>query len=225
MKKLTALIACAAFAVGTIPLASAVRASDEPPAPEPAPAPTAPSCADVCGYAVINSDGVVHGVIVCQQGCFNVTMPIEYMGCPVGCSLVLQAPADNTGNVAGVFGPNVVYSPQDNTFTRTGSDGQMDWQLVSGQPLENALVPTTTTPPAPEQTEEQPPTAPEMPAPTTEAPTTTTAPQDSTLQTLGVSSTSSQRSVASTKSTTTSSKKRVIVKKRPTTKTMRVFIK
>lgn len=131
------------------------------------PAPSSPSCADTCGYAVVDNRGVVHGVIVCQEGCFGGVMPIDYMGCPAGCSLVLQSPADSTGNVAGVHGPNVVYTPTDNTFRQIGDDGNETWTLVGGQPLDSATV---TPPPVPD------------PPPTTPAdPTTPTNPIEPTL--------------------------------------------
>jgi len=78
-------------------------------------------------------------------------MPIDYMGCPAGCSLVLQSPADSTGNVAGVHGPNVVYTPADNTFRQVGDDGTPTWTLVGGQPLESAIVLPAPTPEAPSE--------------------------------------------------------------------------
>ena len=127
------------------------------------PAATSPTCADTCGYAVVDNSGVVHGVIVCQEGCFGGVMPVDYMGCPAGCSLVLQSPADSTGNVAGVHGPNVVYTPTDNTFRQVGDDGSPTWTLVGGQPLETAIV---TPPPAP-PSEPPPPTDPSAPTETT----------------------------------------------------------
>ena len=71
------------------------------------------------GYAVIDSEGVVHGVIVATSsdpyGNGGV-MPHEYMGCPAGCRIVQQSTADKNGNVAGIHGPNVKYNDSSQTF-------------------------------------------------------------------------------------------------------------
>ncbi|MEY3341274.1 MAG: hypothetical protein RLZZ269_1185 [Actinomycetota bacterium] len=144
------------------------------PAPPPGPPPgsfdgsqgpsSGPTCGDVCGYAVVGNDGVVHGVIVCQEGCFGGVMPIDYMGCPAGCSLVLQSPADSNGNVAGVHGPNVVYTPSDNTFRQIGGDGTPTWTLVGGEPLDSAVVIPPPPPVAPPEGPTEDPT-PNPPSP------------------------------------------------------------
>lgn len=145
-----------------------------------------PSCADTCGYAVVDSSGVVHGVIVCQQGCFGGVMPDEYMGCPPGCALVLQAPRDTNGNVAGIHGPDIVFNPGNNSFERINPiDGEVEWSLESGQPFENAYLrpPTVTQPPAESPVNEQPTqepapsvTIPQEPTVNTEAPSGSVAP-------------------------------------------------
>lgn len=148
----TSMLSAAFIASEAHVFASAPVPPSGPMAP-PSNTPT-PTCADTCGYAVVSPDGVVHGVIVCQEGCFGGTMPHDYMGCPAGCSLVLQAPKDSNGNVAGIHGPDVIYNPNNNTFERTNpNDGQIDWSLESGQPLDNAYVrpPETTVPPSQEE--------------------------------------------------------------------------
>lgn len=156
-----------------------------PAGPPPGATPTTPDntprCADTCGYAVVDTNGVVHGVIVCQEGCFGGTMPNDYMGCPAGCSLVLQAPKDANGNVAGIHGPEIIYNPTTSNFERTNPDtGQIDWSLPSGQPLENAYIRTPVTVPAPDTTTENPEPSsvvtvePELAPPTTQAPNETT---------------------------------------------------
>ncbi len=83
------------------------------PTPTPTPSPSASSApvnglAGVGGWAVIDSSGKVYGVVVCDNsvcgsnGSWGGVMPVEYMGCPAGCRLVLQTSADpQTGNVAG----------------------------------------------------------------------------------------------------------------------------
>lgn len=82
--------------------------------------------AGVGGWAVIDSSGKVYGVVVCDNsvcgvnGSWGGVMPVEYMGCPAGCRLVLQTSADpQTGNVAGwrsQEGTEVIYNSQTNTF-------------------------------------------------------------------------------------------------------------
>jgi hypothetical protein len=143
------------------------------------------SCADVCGYAVIDDSGVVHGVIVCEQGCFNGVMPIDYMGCPAGCSLVLQSPADSTGNVAGVHGPDVIYNSDNNTFSRVDEDGN-SWTHVGGEPLNSPVV-TSPPPsqPAPPSTE-APSESPTVTNPSSESttPPSTSSPEPSNDSTI-----------------------------------------
>ena len=66
------------------------------------------------GYAVVQDDGTVAGVIVSTNddpwGTGPGVMPMEYMGCPAGCRLIRQTNPSETGNVAGWSGPNVNYS-------------------------------------------------------------------------------------------------------------------
>jgi len=100
--------------------------------PTPTPTPTASTApvnglAGVGGWAVIDSAGKVYGVIVCDNavcgtsGSWGGVMPVEYMGCPIGCRLVLQTSADpQTGNVAGwrsQEGTDVIYNSSSNTFS------------------------------------------------------------------------------------------------------------
>jgi hypothetical protein len=104
----------------------------ETPTPQSTPTPSASSTpvnglVGVGGWAVIDSTGKVYGVIVCDNsvcgasGSWGGVMPVEYMGCPAGCRLVLQTSADpQTGNVAGwrsQEGTDVVYNEQTNTFS------------------------------------------------------------------------------------------------------------
>lgn len=106
--------------------------SSPSPTATPTPSPTATPApvnglAGVGGWAVIDSSGKVYGVIVCDNsvcgasGSWGGVMPVEYMGCPAGCRLVLQTSADpQTGNVAGwrsQEGTDVVYNSQSNTFS------------------------------------------------------------------------------------------------------------
>ena len=115
-----------------------------PPAPAPAPTPTPtpsatpaptqycqgnvcsttpPRTTDNGGFAVVNSDGNVHGVIVGNIDYFggnDKVMETEYMGCPVGCKIILQTPASTDGNVAGwrsSESTQVTYDSTQNTFT------------------------------------------------------------------------------------------------------------
>ena len=102
------------------------------PTPTPTPTPTASAApvnglAGVGGWAVIDSAGKVYGVVVCDnavcgaRGSWGGVMPVEYMGCPIGCRLVLQTSADpQTGNVAGwrsQEGTDVIYDSSSNTFS------------------------------------------------------------------------------------------------------------
>ena len=102
------------------------------PTPTPTPTPTASAApvnglAGVGGWAVIDSAGKVYGVVVCDNavcgtsGSWGGVMPVEYMGCPIGCRLVLQTSADpQTGNVAGwrsQEGTDVIYDSSSNTFS------------------------------------------------------------------------------------------------------------
>ena len=114
-----------------------------------------------CGWAVVDSSGVVRGVIVCQvsvcgpDGDWRGRLPVEYMGCPAGCRLVLQAQQTRDGNVAGWHGSDVVYNDSSNTFSLPGGGS-----LKSGERLDDAVFPTTTTTTV----------APDAPTPTTTLP-------------------------------------------------------
>lgn len=74
----------------------------------------------VGGFAVVNPEtGVVHGVIVGSIEYFgnnDKTMGHEYMGCPVGCLIIQQSTASQSGNVSGIGGPNVTYNSDRNVF-------------------------------------------------------------------------------------------------------------
>jgi hypothetical protein len=114
-----------------------------------------------CGWAVVDSSGVVRGVIVCQvsvcgpDGDWRGRLPVEYMGCPAGCRLVLQAQQTRDGNVAGWHGSDVVFNDSSNTFSLPGGGS-----LKSGERLDDAVFPTTTTTTV----------APDAPTPTTTLP-------------------------------------------------------
>ena len=114
-----------------------------------------------CGWAVVDSSGVVRGVIVCQvsvcgpDGDWRGRLPVEYMGCPAGCRLVLQAQQTRDGNVAGWHGSDVVYNDSSNTFSLPGGGS-----LKGGERLDDAVFPTTTTTTV----------APDAPTPTTTLP-------------------------------------------------------
>ena len=111
-----------------------------PPSPAPSPTPSAtpeptqycqgnvcsttpPKPTDNGGFAVVDADGVVHGVIVGNIDYFggnDKVMQTEYMGCPVGCKIILQTPAQTNGNVYGYISSEssqVTYSSTENTFT------------------------------------------------------------------------------------------------------------
>jgi len=97
------------------------------------------------GYAVVDPDtGQVHGVIVASSADpfeNGGTMPIEYMGCRVGCLIVPQSTASSTGNVAGVHGPNVIYNSNTETFTQTITD-QTQVQTVTESSSNTSAVET-----------------------------------------------------------------------------------
>lgn len=103
----------------------------------------------VCGWAVVASDGVVHGVVVCtvdvcgSTGEWGGRLPVEYMGCPAGCRLILQAQQTSDGNVAGWHGSEVRYDDDSDTFSLPNGGS-----LKSGERLEDAIFPTTTVGPS-----------------------------------------------------------------------------
>lgn len=85
--------------------------------------------AELGGYAVVHPDGHVCGVIVATSTDpfgNGGTMPIEYMGCPVGSRIIFQTKADpDTGNVAGYHGSSpgtsVQYDDSTNSFSISNS--------------------------------------------------------------------------------------------------------
>ena len=122
------------------------------PTPTPTPTPTASAApvnglAGVGGWAVIDSAGKVYGVVVCDEavcgtsGSWHGVMPVEYMGCPIGCRLVLQTSADpQTGNVAGwrsQEGIDVIYDSSSNTFS-VQQTNQLQPTLIITPPSANS---------------------------------------------------------------------------------------
>ena len=108
---LSALWAMPAFAESEESSDPGVEESE--PAPEPAPetsyTPPAEAREGVGGWAVVDPEtGNVHGVTVCTidvcgpNGSWGGKMPVEYMGCEVGCVLRFQTNAQESGNVAGI---------------------------------------------------------------------------------------------------------------------------
>ena len=103
--------------------------------------------AGVGGWAVIDSAGKVYGVVVCDNavcgtsGSWGGVMPVEYMGCPIGCRLVLQTSADpQTGNVAGwrsQEGTDVIYDSSSNTFS-VQQTNQLQPTLIITPPSANS---------------------------------------------------------------------------------------
>lgn len=65
------------------------------------------------------------------------------MGCPVGCRLVLQAQQTSDGNVAGWHGSEVRYDDDSDSFSLPNGGS-----LKSGERLEDAVFPTTTSSPS-----------------------------------------------------------------------------
>jgi hypothetical protein len=94
----------------------------------------------VCGYAVVDDQNYVYGVIVCSDACTGTRMTQSYMGCPAGCRLILQAQQTSDGNVAGWHGQDVKYNEGSQTFSLPSGG-----TIKSGDKLEEAVFPTTTT--------------------------------------------------------------------------------
>jgi hypothetical protein len=132
---------------------SLVETSTSVSAPTPTPSSTSSSApvnglAGIGGWAVIDSSGKVYGVIVCDNsvcgtsGSWGGVMPVEYMGCPAGCRLVLQTSADpQTGNVAGwrsQEGTDVVYNERTNTFA-VQQNNQVSPTLIITPPSSTSL--------------------------------------------------------------------------------------
>ena len=104
------------------------------------------SFADANGYAVVNPEtGVVHGVISADSDDpFNNggVMPVSYMGCPEGCLIIKQSTSDNSGNVSGIHGENVTYSPNTERFTVLEQDTK-SLEVVSSTQSNTELVETS----------------------------------------------------------------------------------
>lgn len=111
------------------------------------------------GYAVVHPDGHVCGVIVgTSSDPFGNggTMPVEYMGCPVGARIVFQSTPSADGNVAGWHGENVQL--QGDTFVinngpssisvnagvATDSSSGRSWDTGTGNVINPGLVDTRT---------------------------------------------------------------------------------
>ena len=94
----------------------------------------------VCGYAVVDDQNYVYGVIVCSDACTGTRMSQTYMGCPAGCRLILQSQQTSDGNVAGWHGQDVKYNEGSQTFSLPSGG-----TIKSGDKLEEAVFPTTTT--------------------------------------------------------------------------------
>ena len=109
---------------------------DAPSASSPSTQEPARCTTDVCGYAVVDSNGVVHGVIVCSDWCTGRLMEQEYMGCPPGCRLIVQGQQTADGNVAGWHGPDVRYDDSTRSFTLPGGGS-----ISSGARMEDAVFP------------------------------------------------------------------------------------
>lgn len=108
------------------------------------------------GWAVINSDGIVHGVVVCTidvcgpNGSFAGVLPLDYQECP-GCTLRFQTRATSNGNVAGYSGhyytqdsdgnvttnndKSVKWNSSDNTFDINKSDITKDGTITTKKKL------------------------------------------------------------------------------------------
>ena len=85
-----------------------------------------------CGWAMVESDGSVSGVIVC-------TVEVCGGGSFAGKRTVLQTRQMEGGNVAGWHGDGVRYDERSNSFTLPGGGS-----IQSGDRLEDAEFPTTT---------------------------------------------------------------------------------
>jgi hypothetical protein len=94
----------------------------------------------VCGYAVVDDQNYVYGVIVCSDACTGTRMTQSYMGCPAGCRLILQTQQTSDGNVAGWHGQDVKYDESSGSYTLPGGG-----TLKSGDKLEDAVFPKVAT--------------------------------------------------------------------------------
>lgn len=94
--------------------------------------------ANECGYAVVDENNHVFGVIVCSNWCTGKTMTDSYMGCPAGCRLIVQTRQTPDGNVAGYAGST--YNQESNTFDVGGG-----YTLPAGNEPNDVIAPSTTT--------------------------------------------------------------------------------
>jgi hypothetical protein len=86
-----------------------------------------------CGWAVLGANNTVTGVIVC-------TFAVCGSGSFGGMRLVLQGQQSSDGNVAGWHGSDVTYNETSKSFSLPSGG-----TLKSGDKLEEAIFPTTTT--------------------------------------------------------------------------------
>jgi hypothetical protein len=87
------------------------------------------------GYAVVHPDGHVCGVIVATSSDpygNGGTMPIPYMGCPVGARIVFQTNPSPSGNVAGWHGENVIYNGSEFVIKNNNSSSSTVQTTISG---------------------------------------------------------------------------------------------
>ena len=152
-----------------------------------------------CGYAVIDDDNHVYGVIVCSNWCTGQRMTDSYMGCPAGCRLVVQTRQMEGGNVAGYNGGT--YNEASNTFSVGGG-----FTLVGGSDVADLIPPSTTT-------TVHPPLG-EVETPTTVEQTTTTVALVATAR-AGVERTVSTKTVTTKRKPVATTKGTPVVKRTP----------
>lgn len=104
-----------------------VRTNSQPANPQPT--------SGLGGYAVVHPDGHVCGVIVATSSDpygNGGTMPVEYMGCPVGSRIIFQTNPSPSGNVAGWHGENVIYNGSDFVIKNGNSDTSTVQTTIQG---------------------------------------------------------------------------------------------
>lgn len=132
----------------------------------------AQDCSNGCGYAVVDSSGNTYGVIVCDNSCAGGTLN-DFNGC-ASCDLIVQAPADQNGNIAGYWGENVEYDRQSDVFFEHDGNDNLEWMLPGGAPLDERIeVPVNVQYPIPDWSAETVPTVnlPTVNVPTVNVPT------------------------------------------------------
>ncbi len=108
----------------------AVVVVEDIPAVEEAYVPPAEASEGVGGWAVVDSEGFVHGVVVCTvdvcgpSGSWAGVLPGDYMGCK-NCNLRFQTKATSDGNVAGYSGH--YYEQDSDGKTVTKNNGSVKW--------------------------------------------------------------------------------------------------